>query len=78
MNQSDIRPRSTYIGNGGITRTVQSIYMDLDGHLVVCWRAVRPKKNIEQVASVEAIELFAEWAKAIKDTQSIDLQHYIT
>ncbi|QBP77190.1 hypothetical protein E2K99_20355 [Herbaspirillum huttiense] len=78
MDQSDIRPRSTYIGNGGITRTVQSINMDLDGRLIVYWRAVRPKKSTEPIADAEALEQFAEWAKAIKDTQSSDLRHYFS
>lgn len=78
MKVSDIRPYSTYIGNGGVTRTVQSIFMNLDGHLVVSWRAVRPKKMTELTADAESLECFAEWAKAIKDTKSLDLLHYLS
>jgi hypothetical protein len=76
MNVTDIRPHSTYIGNGGITRSVQFIYMTTEGALVVRWRAVRPKRQLNEVVTdVESLEQFAEWAKAIKDTRSQDLLH---
>jgi hypothetical protein len=52
--------------------------MDLDGRLIVYWRAVRPKKSTEPIADAEVLEQFAEWAKAIKDSQSSDLQHYFS
>lgn len=77
MNVSDIRPHSTYIGNGGITRSVQFIYMTTEGTLVVRWKAVRPKRQLNEVVSdVETLEQFAAWAKAIKDTRSSDLVHH--
>jgi len=79
MNVTDIRPYSTYIGNGGVTRSVQFIYMTTEGRLVVRWKAVRPKRQLNEVVTdVESLEKFAEWAKAIKDTRSLDLQHYFS
>ncbi|EOA02938.1 hypothetical protein HFRIS_020040 [Herbaspirillum frisingense GSF30] len=79
MNVTDIRPHSTYIGNGGVTRSVQFIYMTTEGRLVVRWKAVRPKRQLNEVATdVESLEQFADWAKAIKDTRSRDLQHHFS
>lgn len=41
MQVSEIRPRSTYMGHGGLIRRAQSIQMDGDGVLRVAWKAVR-------------------------------------
>ncbi|MBP1316301.1 hypothetical protein [Herbaspirillum sp. 1130] len=80
MNIADIRPLSTYIGNGGVTRKVKSISMAIDGSLTVEWRRVPPLDGVSRYSEPrgnEPIEQFAMWAKVLKDTLSSDLEHHM-
>jgi len=79
MEIREIRPHSTYIGNGGVTKKVKSICMATDGVHYVEWRLVGARRDDPgaQNLGLEPLENFAEWAKALKDTMSADLQHYL-
>ncbi|MCW5300385.1 hypothetical protein DXT88_19615 [Herbaspirillum lusitanum] len=79
MKKSDIRPFSIYIGHGGVTRKVKFIYMAVDGSLFVQWRLIRSRgQSEEQSESVQPIDEFARWAKALKQTLSRDLEHHLS
>jgi hypothetical protein len=78
MRKSEIRPFSIYIGNGGVMKKVKSISMAIDGSLYVEWRLVKTtRRSLEVKESIEPIERFAKWAKAIKETISHDLRHHL-
>jgi len=79
MEIREIRPHSTYIGNGGITKKIKSICMATDGVHYVEWRLVGAGRDERgaQNFGLEPLENFAQWAKALKDTMSADLQHYL-
>jgi len=80
MNVTDIRPLSTYIGNGGVTRKVKSISMAIDGSLTVEWRRMPPLDGVSKFSEprgTESIEQFATWAKVLKATLSSDLEHHM-
>ena len=80
MNVSDIRPASTYIGNGGITKKAKRIYMDVNGTLIVDWRRIPTNRSSGSypLTGSESIQEFAVWAKVLKETWSRDLEHYLT
>lgn len=75
MNVCDIRPLSTYIGNGGVSKKVKKIYMKVDGSLTVEWRRVAGNKNNRHIPlnGMESIDQFAIWAKLLIETWSDDL-----
>jgi hypothetical protein len=78
MRKGDIRPYSTYIGNGGVTKKVKSISMAIDGRLSVEWRLVKSSNGSCEVRwALQPLEDFAKWAKAIADTMSKDLEHHL-
>lgn len=79
MNVFDIRPRSTYIGNGGVSKKVKKISMEVDGTLTVEWRRVAGNKNNRDIPlnGTEPIEQFALWAKLLIETWSKDLAHHL-
>lgn len=79
MEIQDIRPCSTYIGNGGVTKKVKSIYMAVDGILYVEWRLVNNTRrgSLASAREAEPIDKFAKWAKVLKDTLSRDLEHHL-
>lgn len=79
MNVCDIRPLSTYIGNGGVSKTVKKISMKVDGSLAVEWRRVAGNKSNRNIPlkGTEPIEQFAHWAKLLIETWSDDLAHHL-
>jgi len=79
MRRSDIRPFSIYIGHGGVIRKVKSISMAVDGSLFVQWRLIRSRGQSEELSeSIQPIDEFARWAKALKQTLSKDLEHHLS
>lgn len=79
MKVSEIRPLSTYIGIGGVTRIAKSIKMGVDGRLTVEWRRVAGSRHNRDtpLKGSERIEDFASWAKVLVDTWSADLAHHL-
>lgn len=79
MKVSEIRPLSTYIGNGGVTRKAKSIKMNVDGTLTVEWRRVAGNRHNRDTPlnGSDPIEDFASWAKVLVDTWSSDLEHHL-
>jgi hypothetical protein len=79
MNVCDIRPLSTYIGVGGVSKKIKAISMKVDGSLTVEWRRVPGNRNNRNIPlrGSESIEQFAQWAKLLIDTWSDDLEHYL-
>jgi len=79
MKKGEIRPFSIYIGHGGVIRKVKSITMAVDGSLFVQWRLIRSRGQSEEPAeSIQPIDEFARWAKALKQTLSKDLEHHLS
>ncbi len=74
MKQSDIRPLTTYIGDGGELRKVAAVTMDVAGALGVTWKGVGKWRGN---GGGMPLSDFAKWAKTISETLSPDLKHYL-
>ncbi len=74
MKQSEIRPFSTYIGDGGELRKVVEVTMDVSGNLGVTWKGVGKWRGN---SGGTQLSTFAKWAKTVSETLSPDLKHYL-
>lgn len=74
MKKSEIRPSTTYIGDGGELRLVKEVRMDVGGELYVTWKTVGTRHG---GGGGTSLSTFAKWAKTIKTTLSADLKHYV-